>query len=557
MLIWLRHYRRDMLAGDIGAGVIVTLMLIPQSMAYALVAGLPPVTGLYASILPPLAYALFGSSMVQSVGPMAITSLMIGTSLAGLAPPGSALSMVLAGQMALIAGAILLLSGVFRLGFVAGFLSRPVMSGFTSGAALLIASGQVESLLGGPLASIHLPSASIGLASLLALWLAKTFLARALNAFGASPKAAEILAKLAPVLVLIAATAAVVLLDLAQAGVRVVGAIPSGLPAIALAVSAEHWQPLLRPALLIAFMIFLSSQSAAQSLAHRRGERIISNRELLGLGAANLASAVSGGFAVTGSISRSAVNYAAGANTPLASVISAALIVLALLVPTTWISWLPLPALAATIILAVLGMIDLATLRVAWRHDRSDAAALLATAAGVLLLGVEEGVILGVVLSLATVIWRASRPHIAVIGRIPGSEHFRNVERHRVETLPELLMLRIDADLFFGNVDAIVDHLEHLLKERAAKGQSTRDVLLVMSAVSSIDTTGLYVLNEINRSLHEQSIKLHLSEVKGPVMDRLQRSELLKRRLGGRVFLSTAEAFKHFSEQAARETWCI
>ncbi|MFW5397408.1 MAG: SulP family sulfate permease [Candidatus Accumulibacter regalis] len=557
MLIWLRHYRRDMLAGDIGAGVIVTLMLIPQSMAYALVAGLPPVTGLYASILPPLAYALFGSSMVQSVGPMAITSLMIGTSLAGLAPPGSALSMVLAGQMALIAGAILLLSGVFRLGFVAGFLSRPVMSGFTSGAALLIASGQVESLLGGPLASIHLPSASIGLASLLALWLAKVFLARALKALGASPKAAEILAKLAPVLVLVAATAAVALLDLAQAGVRVVGEIPSGLPAIALAVSAEHWQPLLRPALLIAFMIFLSSQSAAQSLAHRRGERIISNRELLGLGAANLASAVSGGFAVTGSISRSAVNYAAGANTPLASVISAALIVLALLVPTTWISWLPLPALAATIILAVLGMIDLATLRVAWRHDRSDAAALLATAAGVLLLGVEEGVILGVVLSLATVIWRASRPHIAVIGRIPGSEHFRNVERHRVETLPELLMLRIDADLFFGNVDAIVDHLEHLLKERAAKGQSTRDVLLVMSAVSSIDTTGLYVLNEINRSLHEQSIKLHLSEVKGPVMDRLQRSELLKRRLGGRVFLSTAEAFKHFSEQAARETWCI
>ncbi|HRI91547.1 MAG TPA: sulfate permease [Accumulibacter sp.] len=557
MLIWLRHYRRDMLAGDIGAGVIVTLMLIPQSMAYALVAGLPPVTGLYASILPPLAYALFGSSMVQSVGPMAITSLMIGTSLAGLAPPGSALSMVLASQMALIAGAILLLSGVFRLGFVAGFLSRPVMSGFTSGAALLIASGQVESLLGGPLASIHLPSATIGLASLLALWLAKTFLARALKALGASPKAAEILAKLAPVLVLVAATAAVALLDLAQAGVRVVGEIPSGLPAIALAVSAEHWQPLLRPALLIAFMIFLSSQSAAQSLAHRRGERIVSNRELLGLGAANLASAVSGGFAVTGSISRSAVNYAAGANTPLASVISAALIVLALLVPTTWISWLPLPALAATIILAVLGMIDLATLRVAWRHDRSDAAALLATAAGVLLLGVEEGVILGVVLSLATVIWRASRPHIAVIGRIPGSEHFRNVERHRVETLPELLMLRIDADLFFGNVDAIVDHLEHLLKERAAKGQSTRDVLLVMSAVSSIDTTGLYVLNEINRSLHEQSIKLHLSEVKGPVMDRLQRSELLKRRLGGRVFLSTAEAFNHFSEQAARETWCI
>jgi SulP family sulfate permease len=365
------------------------------------------------------------------------------------------------------------------------------------------------------------------------------------------------LTKLAPVVVLIAATAAVAVLDLAAAGVKVVGEIPAGLPALALAVSAEHWQPLLMPSLLIAFMIFLSSQSAAQSLAHRRGERIVSNRELLGLGAANLASAVSGGFAVTGSISRSAVNYAAGANTPLASVISAGLIVLALLVPTTWISWLPLPALAATIILAVLGMIDVATLRDAWRHDRSDAAALLATTAGVLVLGVEQGVILGVVLSLATVIWRASRPHIAVIGRIPGSEHFRNVKRHQVETLPEVLMLRIDADLFFGNVDAIVDHLEQLLKERTANGQATRDVLLVMSAVSSIDTTGLYVLNEINRSLLGQSIKLHLSEVKGPVMDRLQRSELLKQQLGGRVFLSTAAAFSYLTEQAAQETWSI
>ena len=547
MLIWLRNYRRDLLAGDIGAGIIVTLMMIPQSMAYALVAGLPPVTGLYASILPPVAYALFGSSMVQSVGPMAITSLMIGTALATLAPQGSALSMLLAGQMALIAGVILFLSGVFRLGFVAGFLSRPVMSGFTTGAALLITGGQIEPLLGGPLASVHLPSAIIGLASLLVLWLAKTYLARALGALGASAKMAEMLAKLAPVMILIAATATVAVLDLAQAGVRIVGEIPAGLPALALAVSAEHWQPLLMPSLLIAFMIFLSSQSAAQSLAHRRGERIVSNRELLGLGAANLASAVSGGFAVTGSISRSAVNYAAGANTPLASIISAALIVLALLVPTTWISWLPLPALAATIILAVLGMIDFATLRDAWRHDRSDAAALLATTTGVLLLGVEKGVILGVVLSLATVIWRASRPHIAVIGRIPGSEHFRNVQRHRVETLSEVLLLRIDADIFFGNVDAVVDHLEHLLKERTDKGLATRDLVLVMSAVSSIDTTGLYVLNEINRSLLEHGIKLHLAEVKGPVMDRLQRSELLKRRLSGQVFLSTDEAYRSFS----------
>jgi SulP family sulfate permease len=551
MLLWLKHYRPELLAGDVSAGVIVALMLLPQGMAYAMLAGLPPVNGLYASILPAIAYALFGSSMVQSVGPMAITSLMTGTALAALAPPGSALSVVLAGQMALIAGVVLFLCGMLRLGFLAGFLSRPVMSGFITGASLLITGGQIEPLLGGPLAAIHLPSAIVGLSSLLALWLAQRYLVRGLGALGLPRSVADMVSRLAPVVVLVVATAAVGVLDLTRLGVQVVGEIPSGMPAIQLMLSADHWRSLLVPALLVAFMIFLSSQSAAQSLALKRGERILTNHELLGLGAANLASAVSGGFAVTGSISRSAVNYSAGANTPLASVISAGLILVVLWVPTTWVSLLPLPALAATIILPVLGMIDLTTLRDAWRYDRSDAGALLATSTGVVLLGVEEGVILGVVLSLATLIWRSSRPHIAVIGRIPGSEHFRNVERHQVDTLPEVLMLRIDADLYFGNVGVVFDHLESLLKARAAEGLRTRHVVLVMSAVSLIDTTGLYALIEINRSLQVQRIKLHLSEVKGPVMDRLQQSDLLGQ-LGGQVFLSTAQAFRRLGEGPAQ-----
>ncbi|MER2622471.1 MAG: SulP family inorganic anion transporter [Accumulibacter sp.] len=335
-------------------------------------------------------------------------------------------------------------------------------------------------------------------------------------------------------------------------GVKVVGEIPSGIPALALKLSAPHWRSLLIPALLIAFMIFLSSQSAAQALAEKRGEKITVNHELLGLGAANLASAFGGGFPVTGSISRSAVNYAAGANTPLASVISAALIVLALSVPTGWLALLPLPALAATIIVAVLGMIDFTTLYDAWCHDRSDAGALLATTAGVLLLGVEEGVIRGVVLSLATLLWRASRPHIAVLGRIPGSEHFRNVQRHQAETLPTSLFVRIDADLFFGNVDAVVTHLDTLLKTRALSGLTTRHLVLVMSAVSLIDTTGLYALQEINRKLQAQGIVLHLAEVKVPVMDRLQHSKLLQSELSGQVFLSAAQAFRSLGEADSR-----
>lgn len=537
MLTWLKHYRSAQLPGDLSAGFIVVLMLIPQGMAYALVAGLPPVAGLYASILPALAYALLGSSMTQSVGPMAITSLMTASSLAVLAPRGSDLYVAMAAQMALIAGVVLLLCGVLRLGFLSHFLSRPVMSGFTSGAALVIAYSQIKVLLGGSLAQINLPTAMLGLGCLLLLWLAKQQLTRLLQRLGMPGKAADMLAKLAPVLVMALATVLVWQLDLQQAGVAVTGPVPSGLPKLGVLLSLEQLRSLLVPSLLIGFMVFLSSQSAAVSLAQKRGERINTNHELLGLGAANLASALSGGFPVTGSISRSAVNFAAGANTPLASVITALLLALLLLVPTGWLALLPLAALSASIIVAVIGMLDFATPREAWRYDRGDAVAWLATLAGVLLLGVEEGVVLGVVLSLGTVIWRASRPHIATLGRLPGSEHFRNIQRYAVQTHSQILLLRIDAGVFFGNAELISDHVMQAISA------DTRHVVLVMTAINLIDTTGLYALTELNQQLAKHNIQLHLAEVKGPLMDKLKRSDLLLGHLSGRVFLSAAEAF--------------
>lgn len=531
------------------AGVIVALMLIPQGMAYAIVAGLPPVTGLYASILPPIAYALFGTSSAQSVGPMAITSLMIGTALATVCVPGSHLSVVLAGQMALIVGTVLFVCGVFRLGFLANLLSRPVMSGFTTGAAVLIAHDQIRPLLGGSLTQLNTASTAIGLTSLLALWLAKRYLSRGLCLLGLARKQAETLTKLAPVAIVAVATVWVSAQGLVSEGVSVVGSIPSGLPVLNLEISTAYWQPLLMPSLLIGFMVFLSSQSAAQALAQKRGERINTNSELLGLGVANLASAASGGFAVTGSISRSAVNFAAGANTPLASIISATLLACALLIPTTWLALLPLPVLAATIIVAVLGMVDLDTLRDAWRYDRSDALALLATSAGVLVFGVEQGVILGVVLSLATLLWRSSRPHTAVLGRIPDSESFRNVERYQTETIAHALFIRIDANMFFGNASTIIEAIEHELSNRAQLGLETRHVLFVMSAVSLVDMTGLIALIELNRTLANEGIKLHFSEVTGPVLDRLKRSDLVGKQLTGDVFLSTAEAYRTLQSQ--------
>ena len=537
MLHWLRHYQRSMLPGDISAGILVAMMMVPQGMAYALVAGLPPVVGLYASIIPPLLYALFGSSMTQSVGPMAITSLMTAAALSAIPNVGPGLYMVLAAQLALLSGGVLLLCGLLRIGFLANFFSRPVMSGFTIGAALLIAYGQVAPMLGGAPDAIHPPSAMLGLGSLAVLLLARQYLAALLQRVGMRASVADTAARLAPMFVVVGATVLAATFDLAGAGVQVTGEVPSGLPSLNLATSARHWPALVQPALLMGFVIFLVSMSAAQTLALRRQEKLQSNYELVGLGMANIGSALTGGYPVAGSISRSAVNFNAGANTPLASIITAALLAVALVAPTGWLALLPLPTLAATIIVAVMSMLELSTLRTAWRYDRGDALALLATLAGVLVLGIEAGVVLGVLLSMGNLIWRASRPHVAVLGRIAGSEHFRNIERHQAQTMPNVLMLRIDANLFFGNVEPVNARIEEELKALP----DTNHLVLVMTAVSSIDTSALFGLEDLNLALKQRGIGLHLAEVKGPVMDRLLCSDLVGK-LNGKVFLSAALA---------------
>lgn len=554
MLQWLRQYRRAALPGDISAGIVVAMMMIPQGMAYALVAGLPPVVGIYASIFPPLLYALFGTSSTQSVGPMAIVSLMTASTLAPLATPGSGLYGVLAAQLALMSGLVLLACGLLRIGFLANFFSRPVMSGFTIGSAIVIAWGQLQTLVGFPLDldmaqdwSTHWPSIALGLGSLALLLAARSMLAPLLRALRLTPVVADIGAKLAPMFIVLGATALVPLLGLERLGVATTGAVPAGLPGLNLATSSHHWQALLQPALLIGFMVFLISMSGAQALALKRGgEKLASNRELVGLGAANIGSALSGGFPVTGSISRSAVNFAAGANTQLASMITAGLLALALVAPTGWLALLPLPTLAATIIVAVLGMLDWSTLRTAWRYDRADALALLATAGGVLVLGVEAGVLVGVALSMGALIWRASRPHIAVLGRIHGTEHFRNVDRYSAATTPGLLMLRVDAGLFFGNVEAVNERID----EELALHAGTRHLVLVLSAVNAIDTSALFGMQELNASLAQRGLTLHLAEVKGPVMDRLKDSALLDQ-LSGQVFLSAANAWDRLAGSSA------
>lgn len=553
---WLRNYRASWLAGDAVAGLIVTVMLIPQSLAYALLAGLPAEVGLYASLLPIVAYALLGSSMTLAVGPVAVVSLMTASALQPLAAPGSADYVQMAVLLALLSGAMLLGFGLLRFGFLAHFLSHPVISGFITGSAVLIAVGQLKHLLGvqargenvfhtllalaQALPDTNLTVLALGGGSLLFLWLARKFLAKLLVGVGLSAKAADMAAKLAPMLAVMVSTAVVAAWGLDRShGVPVVGAVPQGLPSLGLpAFDLSSLQALWLPALLISLVGFVESVSVAQSLALKRQQRIQPNRELLGLGAANLASAFSGGFPVTGGFARSVVNFAAGAHTPLAGVISAVLMALVVAFFTGWFHALPQAVLAATIIIAVTGLIDLGTLREAWHYDKADALSLIATAVGVMALGVEAGILLGVALSLGTLVWRSSHPHMAVVGRVPGTEHFRNIDRHQVVTEPGLIAVRVDESLYFANASALQDRIEALVQADPA----TRHVLLVCSAVNQIDTTALGVLSELQRSLGQRGMRLLLSEVKGPVMDRLQGTDF-GRRMQGQVFLSTHAAF--------------
>lgn len=553
---WLRQYQRPWLSGDLTAGLIVTVMLIPQSLAYAMLAGLPPQIGLYASILPLLAYAFFGSSMTLAVGPVAVASLMTASALTPLAAPGSESYLMLAVLMALMSGLILFIAGLLRLGFLAYFLSHPVISGFISGSAILIAVGQLKYLLGISLPSgsiiatvqglvhqisaINTNTAVIGIAALLFLFFARSALAPLLKAAGLPSKLAELLTKLAPMAVVIMSTAIVASTGLDQsAQVAIVGQVPSGLPSIGLPqISWQQTQALWLPALLISLVGFVESVSVAQSLALKRGQRISPDRELLGIGAANIASAFSGGYPVTGGFARSVVNFSAGANTPAAGVISAVLMSIVISAFTGWFYYLPVSVLAATIIVAVLGLLDWHTLREAWRYDKADAVSLLLTFAGVIFLGVEEGILLGVALSLAVLVWRSSHPHMAVVGRVPGTEHFRNIDRHQVDTLSGLIALRIDESLYFANAQIIEEKVEALIQSNT----DTRTVLMILSAVNQLDSTALAMLTDMQKDLAARNITLQFAEVKGPVLDRL-RSTPLGEKMHDQIFLSTHEAF--------------
>ncbi|TNE66187.1 MAG: sulfate permease [Alphaproteobacteria bacterium] len=564
ILEWGVAYSRGTFASDLTAAVIVTIMLIPQSLAYAMLAGLPPEVGLYASMLPLVFYALFGTSRTLAVGPVAVASLMTAAAVGAIAKPGTIGYLEAAILLALLSGLMLMAMGFLRLGFLANFLSHPVISGFITASGLLIAVSQMKHILGVPagghnmveqvsalaahVRETNLPTLLIGTLSVAFLFFVRLKLKALLLKLGLRPGLADFITKAGPVIAVAATTLVTASWHLDAAGVRVVGAVPVGLPAIGLPhVDLTLARDLAVAAFLISLIGFVESISVAQTLAAKRRQRIDPDQELIALGAANVGSALSGGYPVTGGFARSVVNFDAGAETPAAGAFTAIGIAAATVFLTPFLYFLPKATLAATIIVAVLSLVDLKALSRTWAYSRSDFAAMAATILVTLGAGVELGVSAGVALSLALYLYRTSRPHCAIVGQVPGTEHFRNVLRHNVVTSDKVLTLRVDESLYFANARFLEDKIYSLI----AGNKALKHVVLMCPAVNSIDASALESLEAINSRLAHAGVTFHLSEVKGPVMDRLKRSHFLSE-LTGKVFLSQFQAFTELAPDKAQ-----
>ncbi|MFC3151053.1 SulP family inorganic anion transporter [Litoribrevibacter euphylliae] len=570
---WGKQYSKTTLVDDVIASLVITMMLIPQSLAYALLAGLPPQIGLYASLFPLVAYAIFGSSGALSVGPFAIASLMTASALNGMhrfALEGSGIESqpdILLGAivLALLVGGFLFLFGAFRLGFLTNFISAPVVTGFISASAIVIASSQLPNLLG--LQETALPwfelvqegsftnyinGATVILAGVMVLVLLflPKMLHRLILKFTQSDFLADTLSKATPVLVMLMSIGLVQTLGLEALGVAVIGDIPAGLPDLSLpdrqltAWSTDMWQHLIVSALLISIISFVSSVSVAQAFAAKDRQRIDPNQEAIGLGMANVMSGLSGAFPVSASLSRSSVAMKAGAKTPATSAFTAIGITVSCLFLTPFLYYLPIATLAAMILTAVFSLFDWAAIKRTLQYSRKDFSALALTMILTLTLGVQWGLIGGVILSICLHLYRSSHPHVAILGRVPDTEHFRNIERYTGITHPSIISFRIDASLYFANARFLEDQINALV----ARHESAKHLVLMCSSINDIDASALESLVDINHYLEEAGVTFHLSEVKGPVLDRLKRSDFLEL-MTGKIYLSHFHAWTDLLDQ--------
>lgn len=556
---WLSDYTPVKFKSDVLAALIVVAMLVPQGMAYAMLAGLPPIMGLYASILPMIIYALLGGSSTLSIGPVAIISMMTFATLNPLFEVGSPVYIEAATLLALMVGIISLLLGLFRFGFLIQLISHPVIQSFIIASALLIAFGQLKFLVDLPLKAnnipefttslleylplLHLPSLLFGLLSMaLLIYLPKLLKSQAVQSRIGST---DFLVRAVPLILVCLGIAAIVFLNLKGQGIKTVGAIPSGFPPL----SFPHWNwelvmTLLPGASMIAMISFVESLSIAQATALQQRSHLNSNQELIALGIANISAGVSSAFPVTGSLSRTVVNADAGAKSPMAGVLSSILIIFVSLFFTGFFEDLPLTILAATIIVSIWKLVDFRPFFDAWRYSKADGIAMWITFLGVVLIDISTGLIIGIVSTFVLMLWRISRPHIAVVGLVEGTQHFRNIQRHQVSTSDRVLSLRIDENLTFLNANSFKGYL---INEISLNDQ-LQHVIINCSSISAIDLSALEMLEDLNAELAKLDIRLHFAEVKGPVMDKLQASKLMTH-LSGLIYLTHFQAIQDLAPE--------
>ena len=522
-LSWIKDYKREWFSGDLSAGLTVGVMLIPQGMAYSMLAGLPPIYGLYASTIPLIIYAFLGTSRQLAVGPVAMVALLISSGVGALATLGSPEFIALAIVLALMVGIIQFSMGALKLGFLVNFLSHPVIAGFTSAAALIIGFSQLKHLLGIKLSGgkvheiivsvvenindVNIPTLLIGTGAIVLLLAVKRVNKRLPG----------------PLIAVVFGIGLVYVLGLVEQGVNIVKDVPAGLDMFAIpSLRWEDVKSLLPIAFTISFIGFMESIAVAKAIqAKHKDYKVSANQELIGLGMANIVGSFFKAFPVTGGFSRTAVNDQAGAKTGLASIISATLIIITLLFFTSYFYYLPNAILAAIIMVAVFGLIDIKEAKHLWATDRRDFWLFMTTALGTLALGIEEGILLGVVLSLAMLIYRVSYPHVAIMGRVPGTDQYRNVDRFEVlQTYEDKLIVRFDAQLFFANTDYFRDYLEGAMAGRP----KVKQLVLDMRAVNGIDSSAIHMLKDLVEELRGAGKDLHMVNVKGPVRDTLKKN---------------------------------
>lgn len=552
---WLSRYNGPKFRSDLLAALIVIAMLVPQGMAYAMVAGLPPVMGLYASILPMIIYAMVGGSPTLSIGPVAIISMMVFGTLAPLYELGSPVYVEAACLLALLTGFISLLLGIFRFGFLIQLISHPVIKSFIIASALLIALSQFKFLFDIPLQTNNVPeflvsfwqyvrysnfaTLALGITAILFLVYIPAFL----NSAFIKTRAGSLifLIRALPLILVIVSIGLMYFLNLQQAGIKTVGEIPSSFPPIAL----PHWNmqmviDLLPGAALIAMISFVESLSIAQATALQQRSNLNSNQELIALGLANISAGVTSAFPVTGSLSRTVVNADAGARTPMAGVLSSLFIIVVSMYFTGFLRDLPLAILAATIIVSIWKLVEFKPFLETWRYSKADGIAMWITFFSVICIDISTGLIIGIISTFILMLWRISRPHIAVIGLVKGTQHFRNISRHQVITSPKIFSIRIDENLSFLNANT----LKGYIITEVSKNTQLEHVIINCSSISAIDLSALEMLEEINAELAQLHIQLHFSEIKGPVMDKLKGSPLLQH-LNGQVFFSHFQAMQN------------